>query len=169
MKLNRFLKILTISTAIFIGQGASAQVIDSSFYQWRVYEIGEDGEDEKKCYILAHPTKSNTDHGNRQNPYIVITRFQKDRSEEFSVFAGYEFKNNSEVFVLSDEHQFKLLAKEDFAWMKTRGEDAQIIQTMLKSGMVKVRSDSAFGTYAVDEYSLKGITRAYARMREICK
>jgi hypothetical protein len=39
---------------------------------------------------------------------------------------------------------------------------------MLNSSTIKVRSDSALGFYAVDEYKLKGITKAYKRMREIC-
>ena len=68
-----------------------------------------------------------------------------------------------------DGHQHKLIAKADYAWARSRKEDVQIVQTMLKSAAVKVRSDSAIGTYAVDEYSLKGITLAYSRMREICK
>ncbi len=168
--------IYAIAIVVSLRQPAHSQVIDSSFYQWRVYEMSgngngefEDEDEEKKCYIVAYPSKSNSDHSNRQRPYIMITRFQKDRSEEFSVSAGYEFKHNSEVFTIVDEHQFKLLAKKDFAWMKTRQEDVMIIQTLLKSGVAKVRSDSAFGTYAIDEYSLKGITRAYSRMREICK
>ncbi len=146
-----------------------AQVIDSAFYQWQVYEIQENELEYKKCYIVSHPIKSDSDHSSRQKPYVMIARYQKDRSEEVSVFAGFEYKLNSEVFVLIDDSQFKLLAKKDIAWAKTKTEDIQIIESMLHDGAVKVRSDSAIGTYAVDEYSLKGITRAYARMREVCK
>ena len=146
-----------------------AQVVDSAFYQWQVFELQEDELDYKKCYIFAHPTKVDTDHNSRQRPYIMITRFQRDRSEEISIFGGFEYKLSSEVFVLVDPLQFKLIAKKDIAWAKTKAEDAKIIEAMLNGADLKVRSDSAIGTYAVDEYSLKGITRAYARMREICK
>ena len=147
----------------------NAQVIDSAFYQWQVFELQEEDLDYKKCYIVAHPTKIDTDHNSRQKPYLMITRFQKDRSEEVSIFGGYEYKLSSEVFVLVDPLQFKLIAKKDIAWTKTKAEDLALIEAMLNGGDLKVRSDSAVGTYAVDEYSLKGITRAYARMREICK
>ncbi len=146
-----------------------AQVADSAFYRWQVFELQESDLDYKQCYIVAHPVKSDTDHNSRQKPYIMITRFQKDRSEEVSIFGGFEYKLNSEVFLLVDPIQFKLIAKQDMAWARTKAEDATIIKTLLNSGNLKVRSDSAIGTYAVDEYSLKGITRAYARMREICK
>lgn len=146
-----------------------AQVIDSAFYQWQVYEIQENELEYKKCYIVAHPAKSDTDHSSRQKPYVMITRFQQDRSEEISIFSGFEYKLNSEVLLLVDGKQFNILSKKDMAWATTKSADIFIIETMLNSGVLKVRSNSAIGTYAVDEYSLKGITRAYARMREICK
>jgi hypothetical protein len=150
-------------------QQCKAQVVDSTFYQWRVFELQESELDYKKCYIVSHPVKTDSNHGSRQKPYIMITHFQKDRVEEVSIFGGFEYKLNSEVFVLIDLLQFKLSVKQDLAWAKTKAEDLAIIQAMLVSGNIKVRSDSAIGTYAVDEYSLKGITRAYARMKEICK
>ncbi len=173
--LNRFVRyvliivIYGIFVLVALRQPANSQVIDSSFYRWTVYEIQENELDYKKCYIVAHPVKSDSDHNSRQKPYVMIARFQKDRTEEVSIFSGYEYKLNSEVFVVIDASQFKLKAKKDMAWAKTKYEDINIIETMLGSGVLKVRSDSAIGTYAVDEYSLKGITRAYARMREICK
>jgi hypothetical protein len=70
---------------------------------------------------------------------------------------------------LVNDVQFNFEAKKDLAWTKNKAEDLEVINSMLESGVVKVRSDSAVGTFAVDEYSLKGITRAYARMREVCK
>jgi hypothetical protein len=153
----------------FSSHAALGQIIDSSFYKWTVYEMQENELEYKKCYIVAHPVKSDSDHNSRQKPYIMITRFQKDRTEEVSVFGGYEFKLNSEIFALIDDRQFKLRAKKDIAWAKTKADDIAIINTMLNSAAVKIRSDSVMGTYAVDEYSMKGITRAYMRMREVCK
>lgn len=176
MKFLRHLTTIAVAIAIYAilffvawRQNAHSQVIDSSFYQWTVYEIQESELDYKKCYIVSHPTKSDTDHNSRQKPYVMIARFQKDRSEEVSIFGGFEFKLSSKVFVLIDGKQFKFNAKKDLAWLGSKAEDVKIIDSMLNGGVLRVRSDSAIGTYAVDEYSLKGITRAYARMREICK
>lgn len=173
--LNRFVRYLLIIViyGIFVlvalRQPAKSQVIDSSFYQWTVYEIQENELDYKKCYMVMRPVKIDTDHNPRRKPYVMITRFQKDRSEEVSIYGGFEYKLSSKVHVLIDDRQFNLTAKGDMAWAPTRYDDISIIEFMLNSGVFKVRSDSAVGTYAIDEYSLKGITRAYARMREICK
>ena len=162
----RFIYILTF---LFCCNSASAQIIDSSFYDFTVYEIQENELEYKTCYIVAHPFTSDTDHNSRQKPYLMITRFQKDRSEEVSIFGGFEYKLGSKIFVLVDNKQFKLKTKNDMAWNESKHEDVGMIEMLLNGVAVKVRSDSAIGTYAVDEYSLKGVTRAYARMREICK
>jgi hypothetical protein len=168
LKMKHLLKISAIIISICC-QAAKAEVIDSSFYNWTVYENQDDSLDDKECYIVAHPIKSSSDHAARVEPYIMITHFQRDRIEEVSVFGGFEFKLNSQVFMMVDEAQFKFMAKKDLAWLRSKAEDVRLIKTMLNSAVAKIRSDSAIGTFAVDEYSLKGITRAYARMREICK
>lgn len=147
---------------------ATAQIIDSSFYSWSVYEIQETELDYKKCYILAHPIKSRSDHPSRKKPYVMIARYQEDRNEEVSVYSGYEYKLSSELFLLIDKDSYNLTAKDTMAWAKTRTEDAIIIQKMINSGILKVRSDSALGTFGVDEYSLKGMAKAYRRMKKIC-
>jgi len=145
-----------------------AQIIDSSFYSWSVYEIQETELDYKKCYILSHPIKSHSDHPSRKDPYIMIARYQEDRNEEVSVYSGYEYKLNSELFLLIDRESYNLVAKDTMAWARTRTEDAIIIQKMINSGILKTRSDSALGTFGVDEYSLKGLAKAYRRMKKIC-
>ena len=169
VKIALIIAIYVIFIIISLKQPAHSQVLDSGFYHWKVYEIQENELEDKKCYIVSHPIKSETNHNSRQKPYLMISRFQKDRSEEFSIFSGYEYKLNSQVFVLVDDYQFKLYTKKDIAWTLSKQDDAQIIARALNSAVIKTRSDSSIGTYGVDEYSLKGITRAYARMKEICK
>ena len=98
----------------------------------------------------------------------MITRFQKDRIEEVSIFGGFDYKVSSHILMLIDSYQFRLKTKSDYAWAKSRYEDVQIIENLLKANKVMIRSDSAFGRYAVDEYNLKGVAKALKRVREIC-
>ena len=163
---NFFLIALFFFASSFSGQ---AQTLDSNFYNWRIYEIADEDPDFKKCYIVNSPVTSDTNDTSRKKPYIMITRFQKDRVEEISVFGGFDFKISSHILFLVDSNQFRLKTKSDYAWAKTRADDVRIIETMLISSAVKIRSDSAIGTYAIDEYNLKGIAKAFKRMREICR
>lgn len=150
-------------------QNSIAQTLDSSFYNWQIYEIAEEDSDFKKCYIVNYPFKSDTNDTSRKKPYLMITRFQKQRVEEVSIYGGFDYKISSHILMLVDSYQFQLKTKSDYAWAKNRYEDVQIIQNLLKANIVKIRSDSAVGTFAVDEYNLKGIAKAFKRMREICR
>jgi hypothetical protein len=168
-KIAVFIAMYAIMLYAAINQDARSQVLDSSFYQWKVYEIQENELDYKQCYIVNYPAKSDSDYPARRKPYVMITRFQKDRVEEVSIFSGYEYKLNSRVFAMVDNKQYQLIAKREIAWTRNKYDDIDMISSMLNGSILKVRSDAAIGTYAVDEYSLKGITKAYARMREICR
>lgn len=145
------------------------RIFDSSFHRFEVYEMQNSEFDEKKCFIIAHPTKSDTDNYSRKTPYLMITRYQDRRKEEISIYGGFEYKLNSKVLIAVDEKKFELITNGDLAWARNRYDDASIIQLMLDSAELKVRSDAASSTFAIDEYSLKGIARAYSRMRSICR
>jgi hypothetical protein len=138
------------------------------YYGWVVYEVDENS-DNKKCYIATTPKKTDTSYTRVRIPYIAITRYAKNRVEEISVYSGYEYKISSDVYLLIDGVQKKLFTKNDMAWALLKSTDKDIIQTMLKSEYVRVRSDSSTGDYSVDDYSMKGLTRAYARMKMLCE
>ncbi len=149
-------------------KNAAAQTIDSMYYSWVVYEY-VDSEDDKKCYIAATPYKSDSSYTGLRNPYLAITRYAKNRSEEVSLYSGYEYKISSDVYLLIGDVQKQFYTKDDMAWAKSDYDDKDIINLMLRSESVKARSDSAMGNYSIDEYQMKGFTRAYARMKELCK
>lgn len=152
---------------IFSYSPCHAQTVDSMYYNWVVYEFNENFDD-KKCYIIATPTKIDSSYTAPRKPYIAITRYAKSRSEEISVYSDYEYKISSEVYLLIGNTQKQLYTNKDTAWAKSDLEDKEIIEMMLKSELVKIRSDSSIGNYSIDEYSMKGLTRAYARMKELC-
>ena len=153
---------------IFLPNNLFAQVIDSIYYGWAVHEYESD-DGIKQCYISLFPTRTDSNHTSERSPYLLVTRYARKRTEEVSIYSGYEYKINSGVFILVDDVQFKFFTDDEMAWLKTPAEDREVIQLMLESSLVKVRSDSSLGTYAIDEYSMKGFNRAYARMKEVCK
>lgn len=170
--INKTLSITALGVAFLLPlslHNAKAQIVDSAFYGWTVYELQENELTPKQCYIVAHPIKSNSSELSRLKPYLMIARFQRKRNEEINVYGGFEYKRNGKIFVAVDKEQFQLLAGKDTAWAKSKHDDIAIIEALLHSSKVKIRSDSAVGNFAIDEYSLQGITKAYARMKTICK
>lgn len=162
------MRIILILISLFLATSSQAQIIDAAFFDWTIYEAEIEETGEKKCYMVAHPSSSITNHNMRDKPYISITRYQNRRIEEFSISAGFEIKINDRVFVMVDDRKFSLISNGEGAWTRSQIEDAIIIQKILNSSIVKIRLDSAIGTYAVDEYSLKGVAKAYNRLRHIC-
>jgi len=164
------IKFIFFSIFLFTSFGVNAQTLDSNFYNWKIYEIADETDpDFKKCYIVNYPSKSDTNDTARKQPFLMITRYQRERSEEVSIFGGFDYKINSHLLLLIDNQQFRLKTKIDYAEAKTRADDIRIIETLLSSRLARVRSDSAIGTFSIDEYNLKGIAKAYKRMKQICK
>jgi hypothetical protein len=164
----KFLFLLSLSIQFFlVPKPAVAQIIDSMYYGWVVYEIG-DG-DNRRCYIASAPHKSNSSYTGFRAPYLSITRYYKNRNEEVSLYSGYEYKISSDAYLLIGGTQKELFVKGDIAWTKSDYDDKEIITLMLRNEVVKARSDSSFGNFAVDEYHIKGFARAYARMKQLCE
>jgi hypothetical protein len=166
INLLTFLSLL-LSQYFLLQSNASAQVIDSMYYGWVVYEIGEG--DERRCYTASAPHTTNSSYTSFRAPYLAVTRYYKNRNEEISVYSGYEYKINSDIYLLIGANQKEIYTKGDMAWAKSDYDDKEIITLMLRNAFVKVRSDSSFGNFAIDEYQLKGFARAYARIKELCE
>ncbi len=149
-----------------------AQIIDSIHYSWHVFEFKEKIEDElepiRRCYIMSDPKNSQTSYTGKRDAYLSVTRFENERKEEVSISAGFEFKLSSKINVVVGNKDFKFFTKFNAAWLNSGYKDKEFIEEMLKNDFVKIRSDSAVGSYAIDEYSLKGFARAYKRMKELC-
>jgi hypothetical protein len=165
--MKKFLLVLFVSLFVLPGK-VFAQNVDGTYYDWTVFTLDEVGK-AKKCYIASFPKNKVGNHKTDRKPYVLITRYEGKKIEEVSVYNGYEYKINSEIYVAVEDQQYRMFTKGDIAWAKTMEQDKQMIQDMLKADKLRVRGESSVGTYSVDEYSLKGITMAYKRMKELCK
>ena len=165
-----YLKILLLSIIIifFLSNKIIAQTFDSSHYDWTVWEYEEDTEN-KKCYITSFSKRSNTNHPSNRKPFIMITKYSNNKREEVMVNSDYEIKLNSDIYLLiNDKKLFHLFPKGNMGWIRGTKNNKQLIQDMLFGTFLKIRTDSAFNTYAIDEYSLRGIAKAYKRMKDLC-
>ena len=146
----------------------ATQTLDGVYYDWSVFTLDDLGE-ERKCYIVSFPKKTIGNYKKAREPYILITRFKDKGIEEVSIYSGFEYKIGSDIYLSIDGKQFTMFTKDDIAWAKTKEQDMEIISSLLDGFLLKIRAESSRAEYVVDEYSLKGLTRAYKRMRELCK
>lgn len=161
-----FFAIISIKT--FANNNSSKVVVDGSFYDWNVYFI-DDLSGEKKCYIASFLKKTIGNYKKERKPYIMIAYFKAKEKEEVSIFADYEYKLKSSIYIGIDNKQFRMFTKDKFAWAKSSEEDKNIISEMLKAKIIRVRGETITGEYTVDTYSTEGLSRAYNRMLELCR
>ncbi len=143
--------------------------VDGRYYDWIVYYIDEIGA-EKKCYIASFAKETKGNYVGERKPYIMIARFNTREIEQVSVFSGFVYKKNSFIYLNLDNKQTRMITKDDRAWNKTEQEDKVMITRLINaSSDIKIRSESIDGKYAIDTYSVKGLARAYKRMKDLCK
>lgn len=166
-----FKQILVLSVLVFLFFGKityAEQTLDGIYYDWYVFTLTDLGE-EQKCYVVSFPKKSIGNYKKTREPYILITRFKDKGIEEVSLYSGFEYKLGSDIYLSIDGKQYTMFTKDDIAWAKNKNQDKELITNLLNGYLLKVRAESSKSEYVVDEYSLKGLTRAYRRMKELCK
>jgi hypothetical protein len=140
---------------------ALATTPDSTHGDWNVYK------NDSACYISSMPVKQDGNYTKRDTPYAIIS-YKKSKVDEMDISSGYTYKKDSEVEIKIKGQKFKLFTQNEDAWAKTSGEDNKLITAMQVGDEMVVKGISHKGTYSVDTYSLKGISKAYKRMNELC-
>lgn len=148
---------------------ATAQTLDSEHKAWSVFTIKQDGE--KICYITSAPVKKTGNYKRRAKPYILVT-YRKGAPAEVSVNSGYPYKKDSEVTLTTGKSKYALFTTEEtpkIAWAKTSKDDDKIVKNMIKGTKIIAKAKSRLGSHSTDTYSLSGFTKAYNRMKALCK
>lgn len=145
---------------------ASAQVKDKSFSEWQVYVLGEGSG--KQCYVLSEPVKSAGTFAKRGKPYIIVADL--GGRDEVSLSSGYPYNaKQPPIAEIDGKKEYKLIFEGETAWAPGPKEDKALIETMQRSTIIRIKGTSAKGTTSIDRYSLSGFTKAYQRMKELCK
>lgn len=162
------IRFLAVGAAVLVGVApANAQKLENVYQQWNVFTLDQGGQ--RVCYIASAPSKEEGTFTNRGEPYLLVTH-RSAKVDEVSLSAGYPFKGNSEVIVSIDGKQrAKLFTKDELAWAYSEKDDVELVQAMKKGGNLVAAGVSQKDTKSKDTYSLKGISSAYKRMKELCK
>jgi invasion protein IalB len=156
-------KIISLLSALVLTTiSAQASTLDSTHSDWKVYTDGKG-----VCYIASQPVKEDGNWKKRGQPYVLVN--SKGTANEINVSSGYPYKSGTDVELKVDSRSFSLFSQNENAWAKTTNADAAILQWMQRGANLEVKGVSGRGSYSVDTYSLKGVTAAYKRMKELCK
>lgn len=145
---------------------SQAQTHHNTYGDWNVYTVAQGGK--TVCYITSAPTKKSGNYSSRGEPYTMITH-RSANVDEVSVSSGYTYKDKSDVKTTIDGTQFNMFSKDELAWAYDEKQDSAMVSAMKKGSKMAVKGTSRKGTYSEDSYSLKGISKAYDKMKELCK
>lgn len=161
-----------LSLATFMATSVNAQA-EQSFYAeykaWGVFTTDQDNQ--KVCYITSRPTKKSGNYRKRSEPYMLVT-YRRGGNPEVSVNSGYPYKIGADVSLRVDKQNYDFFTSSEtpeMAWAKDSTSDIKVITAMKQGSGLVTKSYSKLGTYSQDTYSLAGFTKAYDKMKELCK
>jgi hypothetical protein len=139
----------------------------TSYGDWEVY-MAQSGRS-KICYALSRPKDWTPKNVNRDPAYLFVSfRPAENVKNEVAFEFGFTAKENGPAEVSVGNTSYALLAKATNAWLKNPAEESQAIATMVKSGTMTVKSQSARGSNLTDRYSLSGFAKALEHARKEC-
>ena len=144
----------------------SKDELQAKFQDWSLFKTNRG--DQIICYLASIPIKSNGNYIKRGEPYIIVTDIVND-ADEVNVSSGIYYNENSDVELSFGLKKFYLFPFKSLAWSRDRNIDLNIIKEFQRQESVIISGVSNQGKIANDTYSLIGFSKAYEKMRKICK
>ncbi|WP_181701131.1 invasion associated locus B family protein [Chthonobacter albigriseus] len=168
----KYVRTLGLAATMVLGTvtiaGAQTPTLLEQFSRWSTYTY-TNGE-EKVCYAITQPTKSEPAGVKRDPVYLFITNRPKQSVQrEVSVETGYPYKEGSVTEAKVGSDTFTLFTKEQSAWVQNSADESRLIAAMRAGSDMVVTGTSRRGTVTVDTYSLSGVTAAINRIDAECK
>ncbi len=87
---------------------------------------------------------------------------------QVSFTGGYPFKDNSTITVDVDGSKFEFFVQGEWAWTKSKDDDAKVIAAMKRGSNAVISAQSSRGTKTSDTFSLLGFTAATDEAAKRC-
>ena len=143
---------------------ASAPASTHKYWEAHIHNEGSS----KQCFMTSIPQtlKGDYDRNNRDETRVYVTHRDNFR-DEISIFAGYRYRDQSEVLFDIDGKTFNLYIDGSYAWVFENQTNA-IIKAMKRGRTLTVTGISSRGNTTIDIYSLSGFTAAYTAIGKLC-
>jgi hypothetical protein len=170
----KFPKTLAVCSALMLSavplsaQQVSTNVVASET-AWSVFE------ETQGCWAVATAKES----VNRRDGRVVAVRRgdillyvtyvpSQNVSGQVSFTGGYPFKEDSAITVDVDGTKFEFFVEGEWAWTKSKEDDAKVIAAMKRGSTAIVSAQSSRGTQTADTFSLLGFTAATEEAAKRC-
>lgn len=139
----------------------------AKYGDWSAYMFIENGS--RVCYMVSQPKAEEGNYTQRGKIYALITNRPAEGTKDvFSYITGYSYKAGSDATITIDGKERVLFTQDDTAWAPDAQSDRALATAVRNGTKMVVRGVSSRGTKTKDTFSLKGSSKAYARIHEEC-
>lgn len=169
-KLPLKLASLLLILQTFITSPVAAQELQQRFHDWSLFKTKRGAKDKEKdvCYIISIPIDRQGHEDRRGESFITVTNIEND-ADEIRVSSGFVYDGKSDVELSFYAKKFYLFPYKSSAWADDVNDDLEIIKQMQKEEDLNITAISFDGLASSDTYSLIGFSKAYRKMKEVCK
>ncbi|MDX1400868.1 MAG: invasion associated locus B family protein [Kiloniellales bacterium] len=161
------LAVLALGLSVDLAAAQGTERI-GDFGDWSAFRYKENNQ--TICYIASIPKKDEGDYTRRGDIFAIVThRPSENTRNEFSLVAGYSYKDGSSVELLIGDRKWTLFTDADGAFAADAETDNAIVNAMVKGTTMKAKGTSSRGTATTDTYSLIGFTKAHKAINQACK
>lgn len=167
----RILSMALLGTFVLFGGQSFAQNGEprllAKYGDWSSYMFIENGS--KVCYMISQPKTAQGNYTSRGKIYALITHRPAEGSRDvFSYITGYSYKAGSDAELDIDDKTFSLFTQDETAWAPDAEGDRAVARAIRDGSRMVVKGTSSRGTATTDTFSLKGSSKAYARIGNEC-
>ena len=140
------------------------------FEDWKVFAKAE----KDICYTISKPKKMEGEYSLRGRVDVIVAINNNFQDKYYVGFDfGYSFAENNKVkLTIDDKFVFKLDTFSDTAWINSFENpnlNIKIIEAMKKGKVLVAEGTSNKGTNTKDYYSLVGFTKAFKKVKDVCR
>lgn len=165
-RINMMILVMAAMLAITPAYAQSTSEPESIHKDWEAHTHGSGSQ--KQCFMTSTPKqlKGEYDRNNRGQTRVYVTHRNGSRNE-ISTYAGYRYRDQSEVIFKIDGKTYKLYIDGNYAWAY-ENDASKMIAAMRRGKELIVTGISSRGNKTIDIYSLSGFTAAYKAINTLC-
>lgn len=122
------------------------------------------------CFIYTSPTSkepASLNHGDVS--FFIRAAKQADARSEASLQTGYPLAGNADIVVNVGAQPFHMISSGNGAWLRRSGtRETEFLSALKQERTMTVEAVSGRGNKTHYVFSLDGVTKAMARLRQAC-
>lgn len=157
---------MTLFMVLGLCPNLQAKNLEMNFFDWTLFKTNRG--DRIVCYLVSTPIKEGGYNYRKGEPYFMVTNLQND-ADEVTASSGFVYKPTSDVEISFGPKKYYLFPYYGVSWAFDINDDLDIIKDMQKNPEMIVTGTTIDNKITFDTYSLIGFSKAYFKLKEICK